>query len=44
VVKELKKHHLWIFGKFDDGSGKGHTKIYESDLHDFTIGGRDDYR
>lgn len=43
LIKELKKHHLWIFGKFDDGSGKGHTKIYESDLHDSKTGGRDDY-
>jgi hypothetical protein len=43
-IKALKKHHLWSFGMFDDGSGKGHTKIYESDLHDSKTGGRDDYR
>ena len=43
LIKQLKKHHLWIFGMFDDGSGKGHTKINESDLHDSKTGGRDDY-
>jgi hypothetical protein len=43
-LKHLKKKHLRIFNKYDDGSGKPSAEIYESDLHDAKSGGRDDYR
>jgi hypothetical protein len=43
-LKELKKRHLRLFEKYDDGSGKSYTDIEERDLHDAKTGGRDDYR
>ena len=44
LLKKLKKRHIRLFEKFDDGSGKPYTDIEERDLHDAKTGGRDDYR